>query len=600
MCRLLASFLFICPSLALFGADEFIPARQDRPPNQPYSPAEALSKMTVPEGFHLDLVASEPQIVNPIAMAFDERGRIWITESVEYPRKSAGPGRDRVKVLEDFDDSGRARKVTVFAEGLNIPTGVAVGYGGVWVINSPDLLFLREKDGKEVSREVVLTGFGRTDSHELPSSLTWGPDGWLYGLNGVFNQSHVVSRNGKRHDFTCAMWRVRPLTPALSPSDGDRGKGPKRSLISKENLEFEVVCEGTSNPYGIAWDAEGSAIIEACHWSNDHLFHFVETGYYERQAGAYPPFTMKIGSITDHSHQKTAYCGIASLDTDNFPSQYRKRIVVGNLHGGCINVDRLERDGATYLAKAEPDLLTANDVWFMPVSLKIGPDGCLYILDWYDRYHCSQDAARDPAGVDRLRGRLYRLHYGPAAPVPKFDLAKESDEKLIERLSSPNIYFRENAQRLLTERLVSPGNGGSKKLRANLERLVMTPAASKTARLHGFWALIGSGWLEPSFHEKILACEDGTFRAWAVRAAGNYGKVRLTTSQRVAGLARASPPDVQLQVAIASRKIAGCDALPVLVDIVNNRGQDKLIPSIVWPNLHPLLEDNAARFALLL
>src|SRR5207248_570912 len=199
------------------SADEFIPARQEHPPNQPYSPAESLNKMAVPEGFHVDLVASEPEIVNPIAMAFDERGRIWITESIEYPRKSAGPGRDRVKVLENFDASGRAKKVTVFAEGLNIPTGIAVGYGGIWVINSPDLLFLREKDGKEISREVVLTGFGRTDSHELPSSLTWGPDGWLYGLNGVFNQSHVTAKDGKRHDFTCAMWRVRPrpLTPAF-------------------------------------------------------------------------------------------------------------------------------------------------------------------------------------------------------------------------------------------------------------------------------------------------------------------------------------------------------------------------------------------------
>src|SRR5437660_2958876 len=178
-------------------SDGVTPWRQDQPPNPPYSPQEALSKISVPEGFNVELVASEPDIVNPIAMAFDDRGRIWITESIEYPRKAAGPGRDRVKILEDTD--------------------------------------------------------------------------------------------------------------------------------------------------------------------------FVETGYYERQAGAYPPFTIKLGSITDHSHQKTAYCGIAFLDTDAFPAQYRGRICVGNIHGGCINMDRLQRDGATYLAKAEPDLLSANDAWFMPV-----------------------------------------------------------------------------------------------------------------------------------------------------------------------------------------------------------------------------------------
>ena len=150
------------------------------------------------------------------------------------------------------------------------------------------------------------------------------------------------------------MWRVHPRT-----------------------REFQVFAEGTSNPYGIAWDAEGSAIVEVCHWANDHLFHFVETGYYQRQAGAYPPFTMRIGSITDHGHQKTAYCGIAYLDTDAVPEKYRGRILVGNIHGGCVNVDRLERDGSTYIAKDEPDLLAANDAWFMPVSLKVGPDGCL-------------------------------------------------------------------------------------------------------------------------------------------------------------------------------------------------------------------------------
>ena len=153
--------LWLAMVLPGFGAESgsVTPWRQDQPPNQPYSPQEAISKMTVPEGFTVELVASEPDIVNPIAMSFDDRGRIWITESIEYPRKPAGVGRDRVKILEDTDADGRADKVTVFAEGLNIPTGVAIGYGGVWVLNAPDLLFMREKDGKETSREVVLTGF---------------------------------------------------------------------------------------------------------------------------------------------------------------------------------------------------------------------------------------------------------------------------------------------------------------------------------------------------------------------------------------------------------------------------------------------------------
>src|SRR5437867_609718 len=175
----LVTFFLASAVCGLFAAaleDDVIPHRQDQPPNKPYSAQEALSKMTVPEGFRVELVASEPDIVNPIAMTFDDRGRIWITESIEYPRQPAGPGRDRVKILEDTDGDGRADKISVFADGLNIPTGVVLGYEGVWVLNAPDLLFLREKEGKEISREIVLTGFGRTDTHELPNSLTWGPD----------------------------------------------------------------------------------------------------------------------------------------------------------------------------------------------------------------------------------------------------------------------------------------------------------------------------------------------------------------------------------------------------------------------------------------
>jgi putative heme-binding domain-containing protein len=547
---------------------QVLPHRQDVPPNEPLTPAEALRRMTVPPGFTVELVASEPALVNPVAMTFDDRGRIWVAESLEYPRKEAGPGRDRIKILEDTQGTGRFDRVTVFATGLNIPTGVAVGHGGVWVLNAPDLLFLKEQDGKEVSREVVLTGFGRTDTHELPNSLTWGPDGWLYGLNGVFNHSRVVSQ-GRVFDFTCALWRFHPRTRA-----------------------FQVFCEGTSNPWGLVWDPEGSALVSACHWANDHVFHFVETGYYQRQAGPYPPFTIPIGSITNHSHQKTAYCGLCYFDSDAYPEKYRGRLIMGNIHGGCLNVDVLRRDGSTYISDGEPDFLSAHDAWFMPVSQKVGPDGCLYVLDWYDRYHCYQDANRDPKGIDRERGRLYRVRYQNSPPAGRFDLGRESDDQLLRRLHSPNIYFREAAQRLLCER-------DAPTLRAKLEKLVLAADAPRKARLAALWALIGTGSLEPAFHARLLAHADPAYRAWGVRAAGNFRHVDPALRGQVAALARDPAPDVQLQVAIAARKIADVDALPLLVDVLAHCGQDKLIPLIVWPNLHPLLEDQSARFVQL-
>ena len=250
----------------------------------------------------------------------------------------------------------------------------------------------------------------------------------------------------------------------------------------------------------------------------------------------------------------------------------------------------------------------------MPVALKIGPDGCLYVLDWYDRYHCSQDAARDPEGVDRLKGRLYRLRYKNTPRAPKIDLASESDDQLIARLASGNIYFRETAQRILTERLgsaaarncgneMTPGESvqaqRAAELRTKLEDVVLS-AAQRKARLHALWALIGSGALDPAFHLKVLAHSDPAYRAWGVRAAGNFGTVSSAIREKVAELARDPSPDVQLQVTIASRKIKNLDALPVLSDALAHCGQDKLIPSIAWNNLHPLLETDSARFVSLI
>jgi putative heme-binding domain-containing protein len=564
-----------CIALAVWGAepltdghgaraDDVIPHAQDKPPGPPLSPAEAMGKMTVPPGFRVELVAAEPDVVNPVAMTFDERGRVWITESLEYPRQQAGPGRDRIKVLEDTDADGRADRFTIFAEGFNIPSGIAVGYGGVWVANAPDILLLQDTDGdgRADKQEVVVTGFGRDDTHELPNSLTWGPDGWLYGLNGVFNPSTVV-QDGKKHEFTCALFRIHPRT-----------------------REFQIFAEGTSNPWGVAWDGEGSAFVSAC--VIDHLWHLAETGYYVRQGGPYPPFVKPMGSIVAHKHQKAAYCGIHYFDSDAYPPEYRGRLYMGNIHGNCINVDTLRRKGATYVGEAAADFLSANDAWFMPVVQKTGPDGCLYVLDWYDRYHCYQDARRDPGGIDRLKGRLYRVRYESAPRPEPFDLARETDAQLIARLHSPNVFFRDVAQRILAER-------SDPETRPVLERLVLDPAAPRAARRHALWALVSSGPLSLEFHAALLAHEDSAWRAWGVRAAGNASRVDPTIRQRVVDLASDAAADVRLQVAIAARKIVGLDPIPTLLTVAACSPDDALIEHIVWQNVHPILEQHGER-----
>lgn len=591
--RLSQAIVFIALAFVVPGVSgqqakpQLIPHAQDKPPNDPRDPQTAAKMMTVPEGFSVEVVAAEPDIVNPVAMAIDDRGRFWITESLEYPRREPGLGRDRVKVLEDTDGDGKADRFTVFLSGLNIPSGIAVGHGGVWIANAPDILFVQDTDGdgKADKQEVIVTGFGRTDTHELPNSLTWGPDGWLYGLNGVFNHSHVkYSPTNPNYDeshpgwpLTCALFRIHPRT-----------------------REFQVFCEGTSNPWGVAYNDEGEAFISAC--VIDHLWHLSETGYYHRQGGPYPPFTWKIESIVKHKHQKAAYCGIHFFDSDAYPEKYRGKLYMGNIHGGCINSDRIEASGATYRGLAEPDFLTANDSWFMPVVQKTGPDGSLYVLDWYDRYHCYQDANRDPAGIDRLKGRLYRVRYKDTPRAPKdFDLAKESDDALIARLGANNDFIRSSARRILQERNTAEI---ANKLLQRIEAERAKPSASRVAHRQ-FMTLTGMSAQPTEQLRKWNANEpDSTIRAWQLRYLGDHptgdaAEMRLLKERSV----QTNDLREQFQIVVAAAKLersikdpsanAPSELLDIFLTAISQSSDDPILSRIVWQNMHPYLESSA-------
>ncbi|MCY2979037.1 MAG: dehydrogenase [Planctomycetota bacterium] len=548
-------------------ADDFIPRTQTAPPGPPLSPELAMAKMTVPDGFRVELVASEPALQNPVAMAFDDRGRIYVTESFEYPRREPGPGRDKIKILEDTDGDGKAETVKVFAEGLNIPSGIAVGHGGVWVANAPDLLFLEDTDGDDVADKttVIVTGFGRDDTHELPNALTWGPDGCLYGLNGVFNRS-VIKQDGKVFDFTCAMFRIDPITK-----------------------KFDLFCEGTSNPWGIAFDGEGSAFISAC--VIDHLWHLTESAYYQRQGGPYPPHTWPADSIVKHKHQMAAYCGIEYFDSAAYPEKYRDKLYMGNIHGGCLNCDRVERSGATYKGFSEPDFLTANDVWFMPVAQKVGPDGCMFVLDWYDRYHCYQDANADPKGVDRAHGRLYRIVHGTRPPAKVKDFGKLSNTELIGLLSDDNIFNRQRAQLKLQERRVLSQDVQSAQ---QLQAIVLGPESTPKHRMHALWSLTGSGLLPDDFLIQLLVHSSPELRAWGTRIAGRQDSRNATVLNRIHTLAIDQDPRVRLQVSIAAPKLAtgqsgSADNVGQQIAVLRASVQDPIVPRVVWQNLKPQL-----------
>jgi putative heme-binding domain-containing protein len=236
--------------------------------------------------------------------------------------------------------------------------------------------------------------------------------------------------------------------------------------------------------------------------------------------------------------------------------------------------------------------LTANDQWFMPVVQKVGPDGSLYILDWYDRYHCYQDANRDPKGIDRLNGRLYRVRYKNTPRPESFDMGAEDTAGLLARLKSANVYDRDIAQRIFTERLLNDKVDAV----AALEKVVVDGTAPRPQRLHALWSLIGGQALSSTIHAKMLTHDDSTFRAWAVRAAGNAGKVDETVAKGLAEmLGNEKSPDVLVQLAIANTKL-NLGGVTTFVKLLERAPGDKLLPHIVWQNMHPLLETQGEAF----
>ena len=221
---------------------------------QPGSAQEFARSLQAADGFNVELVASEPQLVHPMVMNFDERGRLWIIESptVASPGVEASPG--RIKILESSRGDGTFDTVIPVPLKVAMPSALALGYGGLWLIDAPDLLFYPRQGDTFGPPEVVLSGFGKQDTNGLPNSLTWGPDGWLYGLSSTWSKSHIEYR-GKTYDFSCAMYRLHPRM-----------------------REFEIFCEGTTNPWGLTWDSEGNAFVSTC--VTEHLWQFTETGAY--------------------------------------------------------------------------------------------------------------------------------------------------------------------------------------------------------------------------------------------------------------------------------------------------------------------------------
>ncbi|MDA1273476.1 MAG: c-type cytochrome [Verrucomicrobia bacterium] len=599
--RLLGCICFLLSNFSAHAAGRQLTGVYTPAQTPALSPAEAQKKFSVPEGFEMRLFAAEPDVVNPVGMTWDERGRLWVVELYEYPLGAprGQKPRDNVKVLEDTNGDGLADKVTVFADGLDLATGILLGNGGVYVGQAPHLLFLEDTDGNDVAdrRTVLMTGFGLEDRHELLNGFTWGPDGWLYMTHGVFTHSKVTD----------------PERPNQSPVVLTAGVG----RFHPRTKRFEVFAEGTSNPWGVDFDKSGNAFVSAC--VIDHLFHIAPGGLYVRQAGTPPnPFAYElIPSIVDHRHFRAAYAGIQIYEGDQYPEEYRGTILMGNIHDSAVHQDRLTPSGSSFKASFMKDFVRANDGWFRPVSLQVGPDGALWIMDWYDKYPCYQNANADPDGVDRAHGRIWRAVYTggePGKAVPPrpqgLDLGSASSVQLVKTLAHRNVWHRRMAQRLLSERRDAES-------KAPLLNLVRNDS-SLDARLAALWTLHGAGLLDNEILDALVADREAVIRTWVARLSGERRESSARVMKRLRTLGSDSDNSVRLAVATAIRQFtsgsltvntpsAGLEdedsVGSVLSAIVKHPGSsdDPLIPFMVWMAAEPLIgQDPAPVFEWLL
>ncbi len=574
-------------------------AGQHAPASTPaLSPEEAQKKFTLPEGFEIRLFASEPEVVNPVAMTWDERGRLWVVELYEYPlgAKPGERGRDRIKILEDTDGDGVADKVTVFAEGFSLATGIALGHGGVFLGQAPHLYFLQDTNApllggagafQKANKQTILkTGFGLEDRHELLNGFTWGPDGWLYMTHGVFTRS-VVKNPG-------------------DPNDSGVRMDAAVARYNVQTKKFEVFADGTSNPWGVDFDRTGNAFVSAC--VIDHMFHMAPGGIYARQGGAPAnPFAYQLlPSIVDHRHKMAAYSGIQVYQGNQWPAEHLGTILCGNIHDNSVHQDVLSPNGSTFKSSFKQDFVRANDGWFMPVSQQVGPDGALWIMDWYDKYPCYQNARADPDGIDREHGRIWRVVYTgkengkkvPSRPQRDMDLAKLSSAHLVELLAHPNVWQRRMAQHILNERRDDKVMG----------RLQTQFADGKTleARLASLWTLHSSGYLADDQIAKAAADKEPAIRAWAARLIGERHLGNEADLALLKQLAEDNDASVRLAVATACRQLtsgsltvnttperaANGEAIGDILSRIALKsadGKDPLIAFMIWMAAEPLV-----------
>lgn len=570
--------------------------KPDEYPHAGLDADEAARAMKLPKGFSVRVGATEPEVKQPIAMAIDDRGRVWIAEAYEYPRRAPGDkGRDRILIFEDTDGNGSLDKRTVFYEGLNLVSGLEVGFGGVWVGAAPYFMFIPDRNGDDVpdgEPEILLDGWGYQDTHETLNAFIWGPDGWLYGCHGVFTHSKVGkpgTPDDERIPLNCAVWRYHPV-----------------------RHEFDVFAHGTSNPWGVDFNDHGQCFITAC--VIPHLYHIIQGARYQRQGGQhFNPYTYRdIVTIADHLHYlgATPHSGNSKSDSaggghahsgamvylgGHWPKQYRNQLFMNNIHGQRLNMDILRPNGSGYVGSHGPDFLLTGDQASQILNIRYGPDGNAWMIDWYDMQACHRGEVRLH---DRTNGRIYKINYGDQSfSRPVVDLKAASDRELVEFVLHKNDWYVRHARRILQERAASRDIDPSA-----LDRLkeIALKHDDDTRRLRAAWALHVIGGLDAGTSQRLLSDASPYVRGWAIQLLMESSNGRPSTGmlQRLIGMASADPsPVVRLYLASAAQKLEPENRWELLHALTQHGADasDHNLPLMYWYAAEPLADVDPAR-----
>ena len=564
----------------------------------PVPTANSASKIKLPPGFTANLFAGEPDVVQPIAFTWDARGRMWVVECRSYPKwaqDDSQPGTDSIIILEDTDGDGKFDKKTVFADHLRNASAIEVGFGGVWVGAVPYLMFIPDKDGDDKPDgppQILLDGWNTKEvKHNIFSSFTWGPDGWLWATNGIQSKS-AVGKPGtpadKRVKFDCGVWRYHPTRHV-----------------------FEVVAVGTTNPWGLDFDEYGQCFITNCVIA--HLWHVIPGAHYDRMYGQdFNPYAYgTIHTAADHLHWETgkkwtesregttgktseaggghAHIGAMISQGGNWPAG----VYTCNLHGNRINRDLLEPKGSGYVARHGEDFAFWNDPWFRGLAIKQGPDGAVYVSDWSDTGEChNYDKA------DTSNGRIYRISFGVMSGesragysmLRRGDLANDPERGL----GDPNVWVSRTARRLIQERAATGGKTPS----ARTAEFMLKDGRPASERLKGLWTFAAAGMLSEELQIRCLADFDLYIRSWAVRLAVDHVRPSDKIVAKFAELAKSDlSPVVRLHLASALQRLPVEDRWPIAEALVQHGEDvnDQNLPMMVWFGVEPLVQADPSR-----